>query len=141
MNTCIFCKIIQGETQASIVHSDARSVTFMDIRPINPGHILIVPRQHIVSWQDVEEETAGHIFQIAAKMNQALRKSTLHCEGINYLACDGEAAFQEVFHAHLHVIPRFKGDGFRFKFPHHYPSSPARVELDEIAQEIKSLLA
>ncbi len=91
--------------------------------------------------KDVDAETLQHIMLIAAKMNAALRKSKYKCEGVNLFLADGEAAHQEVFHFHLHVYPRFIGDGFGFK----YDKAKNFIELekekmDEIAEEIKSKL-
>lgn len=79
----------------------------MDIQPVNPGHVLIIPRAHAARLSELDDETGAHMFKIAMRISEALRRSGMKCEGINLFLVDGEAAFQEVFHVHLHVIPRF----------------------------------
>ncbi len=140
MKDCIFCKIIRGELPSSVVYEDDLVFAFMDIRPINQGHILVVPRQHAESIADVEDETVAHMLVIANRINRALRKSDIKTEGINYLLADGKAAGQEVFHAHLHIIPRYQGDGFGLRFPKSYPQSTSRESLQRVSEEIKALL-
>ena len=139
METCIFCKITKGQADASVVYEDDRCTAFMDIQPINAGHVLIVPKTHVESFQDLDEDLAGHLFKVATRINRAIRKSGVECEGINYFAADGEAAFQEIFHAHLHVFPRWRGDRFRLKFSDTYLKKPAREELDRIAGRISNV--
>lgn len=140
MNNCIFCKILEGKLESSVVYQDDLCVAFMDIQPINPGHILIVPKTHVTSFQDLDEDLAGHLFKVATRVNRAIRKSGVECEGINYFAADGEAAFQDVFHAHLHVFPRWVGDEFKLKFSDSYYKKPPREELDRIAGRIRNVL-
>jgi diadenosine tetraphosphate (Ap4A) HIT family hydrolase len=137
MNPCIFCEIIAGKARASIVYEDEFCIAFMDLQPINSGHLLVVPRQHSASLADLSEETGGHLFAAAQKLASALRGSNLKCEGINFLLADGEPAGQEVFHIHLHVVPRFRGDGFGFSFSQSYHSKPDRAELDASAEQIR----
>lgn len=100
---------------------------------------MIVPREHAVCLNDLEEETVGHIMKISKKISKAIRDSNFKCDAINMFAADGEAAGQEVFHFHLHVYPRFKGDGFGFKYEKskHF-NRISRIEMDGIAQEIRA---
>ncbi|MHA2092239.1 MAG: HIT family protein [Candidatus Kariarchaeaceae archaeon] len=130
MNLCIFCKIINDEAESSLVYQDDMVSAFMDIQPVNPGHLLIIPNKHAAYLENLDYEVGGHIFQIGHKLSQALRKSDIKCEGVNLFLADGEAAFQEVFYVHLHVIPRFVGDGFRFIFDESYFQLPLREELN-----------
>lgn len=109
---CIFCAIAAGEIEASVVYEDNVVVAFMDLNPVTPGHLLVVPRTHAVGLEDLEEATGRHVWTIGQRMAKALRRSGLLCEGINVFLADGEVAFQEVFHFHLHVFPRYAGDGF-----------------------------
>ena len=139
--TCIFCKILSGETQSSEVYRDNLVVAFMDIQPVTPGHTLIIPIDHQPYMATVPPETAAHMFQIGQKIAAAIRKSDLKSEGINFFLSDGEAAMQEVFHSHLHVIPRFKGDGFGLKFGDDYSNLPSRNFLDESAKQITESLS
>jgi histidine triad (HIT) family protein len=109
----------------------------MDIQPVNPGHLLVIPNTHASYLSDLDSETAGQMMIVAHRLTAALRSSGLPCEGVNYFLADGEAAMQEVFHVHLHVFPRFKGDGFGLKFGPHYFDRPNRAELDEAADQIR----
>ena len=111
-DACVFCAIVAGQLEASIVHEDDIAVVFMDLNPVTPGHLLVVPRTHAVGLEDLDEATGAHVWTLGHRMARALRRSGLRCEGINVFLADGEAAFQEVFHLHLHVFPRYAGDGF-----------------------------
>ena len=84
----------------------------MDLNPVTPGHLLVVPRTHAVGLEDLDAATSAHVWSVGHDMAAALRRSGMRCEGINVLLCDGEVAFQTVFHFHLHVIPRYAGDGW-----------------------------
>lgn len=136
---CIFCEIIAGVQPASIVYQDETCTAFMDIQPINPGHTLVVPNWHASSLADLDLADAGHLFQAVQHIASAIRKSSVRCEGINVFLADGEAAGQEIAHVHLHVIPRFYGDGFGLHFPpSYYTKRPSREELDQVAGAIRS---
>ena len=112
----------------------------MDIQPINAGHVLVVPEDHTSFMADLPEDTGAHMFSIARKVTAALYESGLECEGVNLFLADGEAAGQEVFHVHLHVFPRFAGDGFGLKFSPDYADRPDREELEEAAKRIKDAM-
>ena len=140
LNNCIFCKIIKGEAAASIVYEDEICLAFMDIQPVTPAHVLVVPRQHAFGLADLPTEIGGHLFQIGQKVSIGLKKSTIRCEGINLFLADGAVAFQTVFHVHLHVIPRFTEDGFRLVFGPDYRKLPDRSELDRLAKDLKFFL-
>lgn len=137
---CIFCRIIRAEAPASIVYEDEHCLAIMDLQPVNPGHVLIIPRQHVTYFHEMEEDLAAHIFRIGLRMDKALRKTDLRCEGVNFFAADGRAAFQEVMHAHLHIFPRYRGDGFRLSFHEDYYKPVPRLELDQAAAEIRKQL-
>ena len=139
MTTCVFCDIIAGHTSATIVHQDDAAVAFMDIQPVNPGHVLIIPRTHATYLADLDEATGAHLFAVAMRVAAALRRSGLPCEGVNLFLADGESAGQEVFHVHLHVIPRFRSDGFGLRFGPDYRVR-SRAELDEIGVRIRAAL-
>lgn len=137
MSNCIFCGIVNGENDATFVHHDDRVSVFMDIQPVNVGHMLVVPNAHAAFLADLDPETGARMFRVAQKMAAALRGSGLKCEGVNLFLADGEAAMQEVFHVHLHVFPRFEGDGFGLTFADTYFTKPARSELENAANEIR----
>lgn len=109
----------------------------MDTRPINPGHLLVVPVRHSASLSELKEEEGAQIFRVAQRLAAVLRGSGVRCEGINLFLADGAAAMQEVFHVHLHVVPRYAGDGFGFKFPAGYIDKPERKELEAVAERIR----
>ncbi|HMT10860.1 MAG TPA: HIT family protein [Ignavibacteria bacterium] len=137
----MFCDIIEGRSPVSIVYEDDKIIVFPTIEPVNASHMLIVPKIHAPYLADVDEETTLHIIKIAREVSEAIRKSKYQCEGINWFLADGEAAEQEVFHFHFHVYPRFKGDGFGFKYDRSKNFiRTTRQDLDYIANEIKNLL-
>lgn len=135
---CVFCEILSGSSPVSLVHEDEQVVAFMDIQPINTGHLLVVPRRHAPELADMSAQEAGRCFEVAHSMAAALRASGILCEGVNIFVADGEAAFQDVFHFHIHVIPRFYGDGFGLQFPSHYEVVPEREALDRMAGQIRA---
>jgi histidine triad (HIT) family protein len=137
---CIFCRIADHELPASIVYEDEHTMAFLDIEPINPGHVLIIPKTHTASLSDLSEEDASRIIHVGQIIGQALRASDLPCEGVNFFLADGRVAGQEVDHVHLHVFPRFKGDGFELKVDLSNKKQPGRKELDENAKKIKQAL-
>ena len=142
MIDCIFCKVLSGSAPVSLVYSDDLVAAFMDIQPVNLGHLLVMPRRHAPLMADVTPDEACAMMRVAQRTTVALRASTLPCEGVNYFLADGEAAMQEVFHAHLHVFPRFKGDNFGLRFsPEYYTRRPPRQELDQQAAELRALLS
>lgn len=140
MSDCVFCDIIRGEVPASQVFQDEICTAIMDIQPINPGHVLVVPKIHAASLAELDPTTGGHLFQVAQRLADALRNSGVKCEGVNLWLADGEAAFQDVFHVHLHVIPRFKEDGFDLQLSPAYYIKPDRAELAAIAEKIRRAL-
>jgi histidine triad (HIT) family protein len=114
MDDCVFCGILAGNLPASVVMQDAGCTAFMDIQPINAGHVLVVPDDHAASLADLPEDAGVRLFRTARKVSAALYASGLRYEGINLFLAGGEAADQEVFH--LHLVPRFEGDGFGLTF-------------------------
>lgn len=132
---CIFCAIVAGEAPASLVYEDDLVLAFMDIQPVNPGHTLVIPKAHYPYLADLKPEEGAHMFRVAQQIAAALRGTGLRCEGVNLFLADGEAAFQDVFHAHLHVIPRYKGDNFKISAD--WSQHPSRAELEKTAAQIK----
>lgn len=132
---CIFCEIVAGRAPASIVHDDSETLAFMDIRPLTPGHLLVVPKHHATYLADLDEPTGGRLFQVAMRLADALRRTDLRCDGVNLFLADGVAAGQEVFHVHLHLIPRFQGDDFQIIA--NFSATPSRTTLDAVAALIR----
>ncbi len=137
MDQCIFCEIVNDRAPASLVYRDGVCIAFMDIHPVNPGHLLVIPINHATHLAELDPRTGGRLFEVAQQLAASLRRSGVQCEGVNFFLADGEAAGQDVFHVHLHVIPRFTGDGFGFNFADSYWELPERQELDKIAEAIR----
>jgi len=133
----IFEKIISGEVSADIIYEDEKVLAFLDINPNNKGHALIVPKEKFVNIFDAKEDDIAHMTRIAKKIAHALVEVT-GATGINLMMNNGEDAGQEVFHAHLHVIPRHKNDGV-YKKPNH--TSYEEGESAELAEKIKAAIA
>ena len=135
---CVFCGIVEGRLEASLLYDDQRVVAFMDLNPITPGHLLVIPKAHAASLDELDAEDGAQAFRVAQRLAAAVRASGLRSEGVNLFLADGEAAGQEVFHVHLHVFPRTPGDGFRIDAD--WRVRP-RAELDESAERVRSGLA
>jgi len=137
--SCIFCDISAGEAEASFVYEDERTIAFLDIAPLNAGHTLVVPRTHAASLEEIEPDDAQRIVRVAQRVAIALRRTGFRVEGVNLWLADGAAAGQDVFHAHMHVVPRFDGDGFVVSLPpdRHRPD---REELNANAAQLRSAL-
>ncbi len=135
MSQCVFCDIVAGESPASMVYEDEVVVAIMTIEPVNRGHVMVIPRKHVPFMADMDEHTGAHLFKVTMRVERAIRNSGVTCEGTNLFLADGEAAFQDVFHLHMHVIPRFKGDSFRILVDS--LAKPPRGELDDIAATIR----
>jgi len=138
MNGCIFCEILKGKAPASFVYRDDLVSAFMDIQPVNPGHILVIPNKHGAYLKDLHPEVGAQMFRIGQKIAASLRQSGIKCEGINFFVADGAVAGQQIFHVHLHVLPRFAGDGFGFRRWSFDQPTPSREELEEMAEIIKN---
>ena len=141
MTTCIFCQIVEGTAPSSNVYEDEVCLAFMDIQPVNPGHVLVVPKVHSADLSDLPPQIGAHLFQVAQRIALSLPTTNLKNEGIDLFLAHGAAAGQDVFHVHLHVIPRYNGDGFGFKFGPNYENLPERTELDANAAQIKQRLS
>jgi histidine triad (HIT) family protein len=140
MEDCVFCGIVSGRLSASVVWRGDGCTAFMDIQPINAGHVLVVPDEHATRLAGLPEDTGVRMFRIAQRVAAALYGSGLDCEGINLFLADGGAAGQEVFHVHLHVIPRSDGDGFGLRFGPDYANTPDRETLGSTANRIRNAL-
>jgi len=141
MNDCIFCDIAALRATASVVFRDDRVTAFLDHNPITPGHLVVIPNDHFALLGEIPEDLAAHVFAVATRLASALRASGLPCEGINLFLADGEAAFQDVFHTHLHVVPRVPGDGFTIAATAWSWPKPSRDVLDANAEAIRGALS
>lgn len=132
---CTFCDLIQGAGEVSICYEDAITIAFMDIQPVSPGHTLVVPRQHYESLVDLPHDVAMHLFEVAMRLGPVIRK-VAGAEGMNIVVNSGAAAGQDVFHYHVHVIPRVEGDGFDIPLPFAGSQMQERERLDATAARI-----
>ncbi|MBV8429577.1 MAG: HIT domain-containing protein [Solirubrobacterales bacterium] len=129
---CIFCQIVAGEIPAQIVAEDERTVAFMDISPATRGHALVVPRRHARDLLEIEPAELEAV-AVAAQRVAARMPERLGADGVNLLNSCGRAAWQTVFHFHIHVIPRYSGDPLRL------PWTPAEGDPDEIRAAAEAL--
>jgi len=136
---CTFCDLIKGAAEVSICHEDSDAIAFMDIQPVNNGHVLVVPRQHYESIFEVPAELGQHVFKVTMLLTGAVRKVT-GCEDINIVVSSVEAAGQDEPHYHVHIIPRRLGDGFDIPLPFGGSEMPDRTLLDAYAVRIMSAL-
>jgi diadenosine tetraphosphate (Ap4A) HIT family hydrolase len=134
MQFCVFCQIVAGEGPASVFYEDDVVLGLMTIGPVTTGHAMVIPKRHAGRLADLDERTGRHLWTVAQRAAAAVRASGVRCEGINLFLADGEAAFQEIHHVHMHVIPRYRGDPFRLVAD--WGIRPARRELDEVARMI-----
>ena len=133
---CIFCAMVKGESAATKVYENEHMLVIMDIKPITAGHMLIIPKRHAEFLTELNDDLVGEMFILAKKVALALKGSKLRCKAINYLLADGAEAGQEVFHVHLHVIPRYRKDGFYLHMPAKYENEISREDLERIAAKI-----
>jgi histidine triad (HIT) family protein len=132
---CIFCDLIHGAAEVSVCHEDRDALAFMDIQPVGPGHVLVVPRVHYESLADIPRELAMHLFDVAMQLAPTVRRVS-GADGMNVVVNSGAAAGQDVFHYHVHLIPRRAGDGFEIPLPFPGSAMPDRTFLDAMAARI-----
>ena len=139
LSHCIFCDIIHGAAEVSVCYEDTESIAFMDIQPVNAGHVLVVSRQHFESFFDLPKSLGTHLFEVAMHLAPAIRKVS-GADGMNVIVSSGASAGQDVYHFHIHLIPRRKGDGFDVPLPFGESDMPDRTVLDMIAARIIAAL-
>ncbi|MBT3271336.1 HIT family protein [Candidatus Poribacteria bacterium] len=138
MNDCVFCRILADRSKAAIVHEDDATLAFMDPRQANEGHLLVIPKLHVETVWDMDEETASALFRVVPKIAQALR-SALNLSGMSIWQSNGRAGSQEVPHVHVHLMPRHVGDGLLRVYPARVENA-AREQLDAVADRIRKAL-
>jgi histidine triad (HIT) family protein len=136
MEDCIFCKIVEGKIPAAKVYEDDSAIGFLDIMPANKGHCLIVPKKHFETFLDIPDNDLENIVKAAKKVAKALSLS-IGNGSYNIVMNNGKVAGQIVPHAHIHIIPRFKGDGLRLSWSHKKYSNK---EIDEFKGKIRKFI-
>jgi histidine triad (HIT) family protein len=117
MEECLFCKIIQGKIPSSKVYEDDNTIAFLDIMPANKGHSLVIPKKHYETFLDIPDDDLKNLILATKKVTKALSLS-IGNGSYNLVMNNGKIAGQVVYHAHIHIIPRFKGDRLRIKWSH-----------------------
>jgi histidine triad (HIT) family protein len=133
---CIFCKIAVKEADATVVYEDSRTLAFLDIHPLNPGHTLVIPKAHYTNMLDMPSEETARVFASVNKVMKGVHKAS-GADGISVGQSNGIAASQEVFHMHVHIIPRFNHE-MMTGFPNRKETH--RAELNELGKKIKSAI-
>lgn len=132
---CLFCKIIAGEIPCYKVYEDSDFIAFLDIYPVNPGHVLVIPKVHCDNIFELSDDIASKYFVVVKKMASIIKES-VNADGINIGMNNLSAAGQIIFHSHVHVIPRFNDDGLK-----HWSSKEISSEnMEEIADKIKIII-
>jgi histidine triad (HIT) family protein len=136
MSDCIFCRIVAKEIPATVVHEDEHTLAFMDIGQVNPGHVLVAVKKHAENIFALDDAQAGAVFRSAARVARAIR-AAFEPQGLSVYQANGKVAGQTVFHLHLHLVPRYEGDGMALTWP---VKNPPREKLVESAEKIRAKL-
>ncbi|MBL8486676.1 MAG: HIT family protein [Rhodocyclaceae bacterium] len=136
MDDCVFCRIVRGEIPSTRVWEDDLTVAFMDIGSVNPGHLLVATKAHAENLYGLDDGTAAAVMRSVARVGRAVQ-SALSPDGLSLYQANGAAAGQTVFHFHVHVLPRWKGDAMDLVWP---VRNPGRQELEETAARIRAAL-
>ncbi|MCW3999580.1 MAG: HIT family protein [Candidatus Bathyarchaeota archaeon] len=129
---CIFCKIVAKQAPSSILYEDQTTIAFLDIRPLNLGHTLVIPKAHYVDIFDIPQKELGQVHIVSKQLAVAIKKAT-QADGVSIIQQNGKAAGQDIFHLHVHVVPRFLGQTLpRFS----ELKEVERSRLDEMAKRI-----
>jgi histidine triad (HIT) family protein len=137
MSHCVFCRIVAKEIPATVVHEDEHTLAFMDIGQVNPGHVLVALKRHADNIYALDDGQAGAVFRAAARVARAIR-GAFEPQGLSVYQANGVAAGQTVFHLHIHLVPRYEGDGMALTWP---VKNPPREKLVEYAEKIRAKLA
>lgn len=134
---CIFCKIANGEIPANALYEDDLVKVIFDLSPASEGHVLILLKSHYDDVYSLDDDTAAHIFKVAVKIANAMKKS-LNIDGLNIVQNNGEAAGQTVFHFHMHIIPRYTDDTVNIKW---VPGKISEDEIEKLKNKIGAAIA
>lgn len=137
MENCIFCKIVAGDIPAEKVFEDTYTVAFLDVRPANKGHLLVIPKEHHANIYEISEQAWADVMKTVKVVSPALKKAT-EADGVNIVMNNEPAAGQVVMHAHVHIVPRFKNKGNHYGWSGHetYAAGEATSTAEKIRSEI-----
>ena len=130
---CIFCDIVESRASADVVCEDGETLAFMDINPANPGHTLVIPKRHVRNIYGLDEETAAAVMRTSVRVAKAIKRA-LQSDGMNLVQSNERAGGQDIFHFHIHIVPRWYGDGLRLARP---PEVRRTMSIKETAARIR----
>jgi histidine triad (HIT) family protein len=133
MSNCVFCQIVAKQIPAAVVYEDERTIAFMDAGQVNPGHVLVAAKAHLENLYELDDAQAGALLCTAARLARAIR-AAFQPQGLSVYQANGKAAWQTVFHYHMHLVPRHEGDGMMLSWP---AKNPPRETLAEHAAAIR----
>jgi histidine triad (HIT) family protein len=133
MANCVFCRIVAKEIPAALVYEDELAIAFMDAGQVNPGHVLVAAKAHAETLFDLDDAQAAALLRAAVRVARAIR-SAFQPQGLSVYQANGKAAWQSVFHYHMHLLPRHEGDGMMLTWP---AKNPPREQLAEYAAAIR----
>jgi len=136
MSSCVFCRIVAKEIPAAVVYEDDQTLAFMDAGQVNPGHVLVAAKGHAENLYELNDAQAGALLRTAARVARAIRDA-YQPQGLSVYQANGKAAWQTVFHYHMHLVPRHDGDGMALSWP---AKNPPREKLAEYAAAIRRAL-
>lgn len=136
MSDCVFCRIVARQIPATVVHEDEEVLAFMDLGQVNPGHVLVTLKAHVENLFGLEAEQAATVAAAASRIARAIH-AAFAPHGLSVYQANGKAAGQTVFHYHMHLVPRYEGDGMALSWP---VKNPPREKLEEYAAKIRSSL-
>ena len=136
MSDCVFCRIVARQIPATVVCEDEHTIAFMDLGQVNPGHVLVVAKAHVENIFGLEPRQAAAVSAAMLRVARAIRDAFAP-HGLSVYQANGKAAGQTVLHYHVHLIPRYDGDGMALSWP---VKNPPREKLEEYAAKIKSSL-
>jgi histidine triad (HIT) family protein len=137
MSNCVFCRIVAKQIPAGVVYEDERTIAFMDAGEVNPGHVLVAAKAHVENLYELDDAQAGALLCTAARVARAIR-AAFQPQGLSVYQANGKAAWQTVFHYHMHLVPRHQGDGMMLSWP---AKNPPRETLAQHAALIRSKLS
>ena len=137
MRDCVFCRIVAGQIPSTRVYEDELTLAFMDIGQVNPGHVLVAVKPHAENLYALDDRQAAAVQRAAARVARAIRDA-FSPQGLSVYQANGKAAGQTVFHYHVHLVPRYEGDGMALSWP---VKNPPRETLEEHAARIRSKLS